>query len=328
MSDAASLVDDLCSDEGRYGTTYAALVVQHGARLAERYGGALLHFDGPDEPVGPDTRLLSWSIAKSVLHAAVGVLVGERRLDLDGPASVPEWSGPEDPRQEITLEHLLCMRDGLDFIEDYVDAGRSDVIEMLFGAGQHDVARFAAERRLAHAPGTVFNYSSGTSNIVARLVGTVVGSGEATLTFLREAVFDPIGMDSATARVDAAGTFIGSSYVYATARDWVRFAQCYLDDGVCNGRRVVPEGWVAHGRRARSVDADSGRPYGAHWWVLDDADDAFYASGYEGQRLVVCPRHDLVVARFGRSTSDQYDALLDWCRAVVAASAPPDTFDT
>ncbi len=325
VADPVSLVDDLFADEARYGTTYAALVVQHGERLAERYGGALTHFDGPDEPVGPDTNLLSWSIAKSVLHAAVGVLVGEGRLVLDAPAPVPEWSGADDARHAIRLEDLLCMRDGLDFVEDYVDAGRSDVIEMLFGAGQHDVASFAANRPLAHPPGAVFNYSSGTSNIVARIVGSVVGQGEATLGFLRDAVFDPIGMDSATARVDSAGTFIGSSYVYATARDWVRFGACYLHDGVCDGRRVVPEGWVAHGRRARSIDPEDGRPYGAHWWVMNDADDAFYASGYEGQRIVVCPNRALVIARFGRSTSDHYDALLAWCREVVAASAPPDT---
>ncbi len=328
MADPASLVDDMFANETRYGTTYAALVVQHGRRLAERYGGALPHFDGPDEPVGTDTRLLSWSVAKSVLHAAVGVLVGERHLDLDAPVPVPEWSAPHDTRRKITLEHLLCMRDGLDFVEDYVDAGRSDVIEMLFGSGQDDVAHFAADRPHAHAPDTVFNYSSGSSNIVARVVGTVIGQGDATLEFLRDAVFDPIGMESATARVDTAGTFIGSSYVYATARDWVRFGQCYLHDGVCDGRRVVPETWVAHGRRARSVDPEDGRPYGAHWWVLDGVQDAFYASGYEGQRIVVCPSRGLVVARFGRSTSDHYDALANWCRAVVAACAPPDTVRT
>src|SRR3954463_4199146 len=323
MPDAAALVDGLFADESRYGITYASLIVQRGTVLAERYGGALAHFDGPDEPVGPDTKLLSWSIAKSVLHAAVGVLVGAGRLELDGRAPVPEWSEPDDPRRAITLEHLLCMRDGLDFVEDYVDAGRSDVIEMLFGAGQHDVARFAANRALAHPPGDVFNYSSGTSNIVARIVGSVVGRGDETVRVLRDTVVDPIGMDSAPPRLDDAGPFIGSSYVYATARDWVRFGECYLHDGIGNGRRVVPEGWVAHGRRARSVDPENGHLYGAHWWVLDD--DTFYASGYEGQRVLVCPSRELVAVRFGRSTSDQYDALLDWCRAVVAACPPPGT---
>jgi CubicO group peptidase (beta-lactamase class C family) len=327
VRDASSLVDALFADEPRYGITYAAVVVRRDEVLAERYGGALPHFEGPDEPVGPDTRLISWSVAKSVLHAAVGVLVGEHRLELDAPPRVPEWSAVGDPRRAITLEHMLCMRDGLDFLEDYVDAQRSDVIEMLFGAGSHDVAHFAADRALAHVPGTVFNYSSGTSNIVARLVADQVGAGEATTEFLRDAVFGPIGMDSAIARLDDAGTFIGSSYVYATARDWVRFGQCYSRDGMSGGRRVIPEGWVEHGRRERSIDPVDRRPYGAHWWILRDAADAFYASGYEGQRVVVVPSLDLVIARFGRSTSDHYDALLHWCRHVVAACGPGSTVE-
>jgi CubicO group peptidase (beta-lactamase class C family) len=237
---------------------------------------------------------------------------------------VPEWSAPDDPRRAITLDNLLCMRDGLDFLEDYVDDKRSDVIEMLFGGGQHDVAHYAANRPLKHAPGEVFNYSSGTSNIVARIVGDVVGPGDAVQQFLKDRIFEPLGMTSAYAKVDDAGTFIGSSYVYATARDWVKFGQCYRYGGELNGQRVVPETWVEHGRRRRSIDPTDGRPYGAHWWILDGAvHDAFYASGYEGQRIVVCPDLDLVVARFGKSTAEQYDALADWCRSVIGACSLP-----
>ncbi len=326
FADPTSLVDAMFADEARYGVTYAARVEGRGQVLAERYGGALPHFDGRDEPVGPDTRLLSWSVAKSVLHAAVGVLVGEHRLELDAPPRVREWSVGGDPRRAITLEHLLAMRDGLDFREDYVDADRSDVIDMLFGTGRHDVAHFAADRELAHTPGSTFNYSSGSSNIVARLVADVVGAGDATIEFLRNAVFDPIGMSSATVRVDDAGTFIGSSYVYATAHDWVRFGQCYLRDGVIAGRRVVPAGWVDHGRRPRSIDPADGRPYGAHWWILRGAADSFYARGYEGQRVVIVPSLDLVFVRFGRSTADHLEAIQEWCRQVVAACEPPSTF--
>ena len=212
------------------------------------------------------------------------------------------------------------MRDGLAFVEDYVDAGGSDVIEMLFGAGQYDVAHFAADRPLAHAPDTVFNYSSGSSNIVSRIVGEIVGPME---PFMREAVFDPIGMESATIRVDDAGTFIGSSYVYATARDWVKFGQCYMR----GGQKVVTPAWVAHGTREQSIDPDDGRPYGAHWWILRNAREVFYASGYEGQRVVACPELDLVFVRFGRSESTQYDALRDWCNSVVAACTPGATVD-
>jgi len=163
-----AVVDEVFADEDRYGTTYAVVVVQGGRLLLERYGGALPHFDRPPEPVEPQTPLLSWSMAKSVLHSAVGVLVGEGRLHLDEAPGVPGW---DDDRSAITLDQLLQMRDGLRWDEDYVDAGVSDVIEMLFGAGQDDVAGYAEARPLAHEPGTVFNYSSGTSNVVAAVVG-------------------------------------------------------------------------------------------------------------------------------------------------------------
>lgn len=318
MTEPAALVDRVFDERERFGTTYAAIVVQGDDTLAERYGNAVPSFIHPDTPVTAETALHSWSIAKSVLHAAVGVLVGEGRLSLHDPAPVPEWDEPDDPRHAITLDQMLAMRDGLDFLEDYVDETRSDVIDMLFGSGQKDVAHFAAERPLAHEPGTFFNYSSGTSNIVSRLVRDQVGDTDA---FLRANVFGPIGMDSAWIKCDDAGTFIGSSYVYATASDWVKFGQCYLHEGVSNGRRVVPEGWVAHGVTPRSIDPEDGRGYGAHWWCLPEAHGAFYASGYEGQRILVCPELDLIVARFGRSTADQYDALLDWVRNVVDACA-------
>jgi CubicO group peptidase (beta-lactamase class C family) len=312
---AEECVDAVFDDAARVGTTYAAVIARGGEILAERYGGALPHFEGDDEPVAADTPLLSWSVAKSVLHVAVGVLVRGGHLDIHAPAPVPEWSSPGDPRGAISVDHLLAMRDGLAFVEDYVDAGVSDVIEMLFGAGHHDVAHFAADRPAAHPPDTVFNYSSGASNIVARIVGDLVGPIE---PFLREHVFDPIGMNSATIRTDEAGTFIGSSYVYATARDWARFGECYLRRGA---GLVTPE-WVAHGTTKRSVDPEDGRLYGSHWWVFEPSPDhppAFYGSGYEGQRVVVCPDLDLVFVRFGYSTAEQYPAVMRWCGEVMAA---------
>ncbi len=141
--------------------------------------GALEHFDRPPTPVTETTPLLSWSMAKSMLHAVVGLLVGDGRLDLDAPADVPEWSDPGDPRHAITLRQLLAMRDGLDWVEDYVDDRVSDVIQMLFGDGQADMAHFAADRPLAAPPGTRFNYSSGTSNIISGVVARTVGPGRA-----------------------------------------------------------------------------------------------------------------------------------------------------
>jgi CubicO group peptidase (beta-lactamase class C family) len=314
-----ALVAAMFDDEDRYGTTYAVMVVRGGEVIAERYGNAIPHWDDPDEPVGASTLLLSWSMAKSILHAAVGLLVGDGVLTLDAPAGVPRWEAdPDDPRRAITLDHLLCMRDGLDFAEDYVDAGRSDVIEMLFGAGQHDVEAFAVDRSPAHAPGTRFNYSSGTSNIVSGVVARAVGRGADYERFLRERLFDPIGMRSATPRFDDAGTFIASSYVYACAADYARFGLLYLRDGCWDGTRLLPEGWVDHGRLARSVDED-GALYGAHWWVVRDDVGSFRASGYEGQSILICPTFDLIAVRLGRSTEEQSPALIDWRAAVVDA---------
>jgi CubicO group peptidase (beta-lactamase class C family) len=321
LTTAAALVDAMFDDAERYGTTYAVVVQHHDEVVAERYGGVIEHWDADDEPVTRDTRLLSWSMAKSILHAAVGILVGEGRLVLDERVGsrVPEWSDPDDPRGAITLEQLLTMRDGLDFLEDYVDAGRSDVIDMLFGSGRADVAHHAADRPLAHEPGTVFNYSSGTSNVVSGIVAREVGPGAPYQAFLRGRLFDPIGMRSATPKLDDAGTFIGSSYVYATARDFARFGTLYLRDGVWGNERVLPEGWVAHGTRQLSYDAEDGRWHGAHWWVVGDDLGTFWASGYEGQSTLVCPGLDLVVVRLGKSDAAMYPALFAWRGAVVDA---------
>ena len=310
-----ALVDELFADEERYGTTYAVAVVQGGRLLLERHGGALPHFDRPPEPVEPHTPLLSWSMAKSVLHAGVGVLVGEGRLQLDAPAGVPGW---DDDRAAITLDHLLQMRDGLAWTEDYVDAGISDVIEMLFGSGQPDVAAYAEARPLLHSPGSVFNYSSGTSNIVAAILGRAVGSGEQVRRFFLDRVLEPIGMRSADPRIDDAGTFVGSSYVYATAQDWARFGTLYLRDGMWDATRILPEGWVDHARTVRSVDPTDGDLYGAHWWIdhLDTDRGTFRASGYEGQMVAICPPLDAIVVRLGRTLEPLVPNLPPWRKRV------------
>jgi CubicO group peptidase (beta-lactamase class C family) len=178
------LLDEVFDADGPLAQTFAVLVVHQGRIVAERYAGALEHFDRPPTPVTAETPLLSWSMAKSVLHAAVGLLVGDGKLDLDAPAAVPEWADRGDPRHAITLRQLLAMRDGLAFAEDYVDGEVSDTIQMLFGDGQADMAHFAADRPLAAPPGSSFNYSSGTSNIISGIVARSVGPGESYARFL------------------------------------------------------------------------------------------------------------------------------------------------
>lgn len=322
---AAGAIDAMFAQPDRFGTTFGAVVIHRGQLVAERYGGRLEHLDRPDEPVTSTTPLLSWSMAKSMLHAVVGMLVGEGRLVLDAPAPVPAWHGQDDRRAQITLDHLLSMRDGLDFTEDYVDAQVSDVIEMLFGAGAGDVARFAADRGTVAPPGERFNYSSGTSNIVSGIVAEVVGRGDAYEAFLRDRLFAPLGMTSARATFDDAGTWIASSYVHATARDYARFGLLYLRDGVWNGRRLLPEGWVDHGRRTRSVDVEEDRLYGSHWWVLGDALGTFWANGYEGQNIMVCPALDLVAVRLGKTPADRTVELTGWRRTLLADVARATT---
>jgi len=320
-----ALLDAAFDDSGPVATTYAVVVIHRGRLVAERYGGQLEHFDRPPDPVTVETRLLSWSMAKSMLHATVGILVGDGRLDLDAPADVPEWSAGagngSDARRAITLRQLLAMRDGLAFVEDYVDDRVSDVINMLFGDGRSDVARFAADRELAAAPGVRFNYSSGTSNIISGVVARVVGHGEPYEAFLRDRLFGPIGMQSAVPEFDDAGTWVGSSYVRTTARDFARFGLLYLRDGMWAGGRILPAGWVDYGRTMVSDDPEDG-PYGAHWWgVAGDTLGTFRASGYEGQSITICPTLDLLVVRLGKTPLARNPALVAWRAAMVRAFA-------
>lgn len=320
----APLLDAVMDPDGGLGRTRAVVVVHRGRLVAERYGDRTDPWgEITGEPVDETTPLVSWSMAKSMLHAVVGMLVDEGRLRLDEPAPVPEWAAG-DPRAAITLEQLLTMRDGLDFAEDYAPddeggSGVSHVIEMLFDDGRADVAGYAASRPLAHEPGTVFNYSSGTSNIVSGVVKRTLGGEETYRRFLRERLFDPIGMRSADPRFDEAGTWVASSYVWATARDMARFGYLYLRDGVWDRTRLLPQGWVDHARRPRSVSPDDGRIYGAQWWVVGDDLGTFWANGYEGQSIMVCPGLDLVVVRLGKSTVEHYPGLAPWRAAIVDA---------
>lgn len=314
MTDRAAL-DDLLDDA--FGSAqrpaspdladaFACVVMVRDEVIAERYGPGL----------GPDSTLLSWSMAKSVTHALVGVLVGAGRLDIGAPAPVPEWADTDDPRHAITIDHLLAMRPGLSFVEDYVDDTVSDCIDLLFGAGAADMGAYAASKPLVAETDTVFNYSSGTTNIVCRIVADVVGRGPAMEAWMREVLFDPAGMTSATPKFDDAGVFVGSSYLYATARDFARFGALYRDDGCVDGRRILPEGWVAHGTTLRSRDAE-GHGYGAHWWVWDEPERAFCAQGYETQRTLVVPERDLVVVRLGKTPVERGPLVDAWLRRVV-----------
>lgn len=276
--------------------TQAVVVMQHGRIVAERYA--------PN--ITSDTRLLGWSMTKSVMNALVGILVRDGRLALDEPVRLPEWSGARDVRATITMRHLLHMSSGLRLNETMTSL-RSDVIRMLLA--NDDMAGFVASRDLVAPPGSRWAYASGTSVIIARVIRNILANDTAYVRFPREALFDRVGMTSAVIETDAAGTFVGSSLMYATARDWARFGQLYLNDGTWNGERILPEGWVNFTRQP--APADSNRSYGAHFWLGVPSDPgkpvgvlsngALQAAGHEGQYVTIIPSHDAVIVRLGRT---------------------------
>jgi len=283
-------------DRRRLRRTRAVVVVQDGRIVAERYAQGFTE----------NTPFAGWSMTKSVLGALIGVLVGEERLSLQDKALLPQWQAP-DPRAEITLEDLLRMRSGLAFSEEYSDLS-SDVIEMLFN--RSDSAAYAASRPLTSPPGTLWTYSSGTTNILSAIARRVVGKAD-YIEWPRRVLFDRIGMSSAIMEPDASGTFVGSSFMLATTRDWARFGQLYLQGGSWEGRQIVPDEWV---RFSTSPTPQSDGLYGAHWWLKLQPElgggtpaaaripaDAFFAIGHEGQTLTIIPSLRLVVVRLGLS---------------------------
>jgi CubicO group peptidase (beta-lactamase class C family) len=290
------------------GETHAVLAVLGGRLVVERYG--------PGKHA--DQTFPSWSMAKSLTQALVGLAVGDGLLDIHAPASVPEWRGEGDPRAAITLDLLLRMSSGLDFIEDYVPDHPSDVIEMLWGAGKADVAAYAACRPLVHEPGSFWSYSSGTSNIVSRCLSDALGlRGPDFEAWMRRRLFEPLGMTSPVPKFDDAGTFIGSSFCFCTAQDFARFGLLYLRDGVWEGRRLLPEGWVEYARTPTWQQPNDDGPYGAHWWRETGGPGSFAAHGYGGQFIVVVPDLDLVLVRGGDTPLERRLNIKAWIGEVI-----------
>lgn len=272
------------------------VVVVHGGRIvAERYAPG---FSG-------ETPLPGWSMTKGAFNALTGIMVGRGRLSLTERALLPEWRAAGDPRAGITLDHLLRMESGLRFREEY-DNPLGDVIRMLYA--EKDTAAFAAAKPPEAKPGSRWHYSSGSTNIISRIIrDRFVGREADYLAFPRRALFDRIGMRSAIIEPDASGTLVGSSFMFAGARDWARLGLLYLREGVWEGERILPPGWVRYSvtpaRRAPEGE------YGAHLWLKIPSffrgrggplpADAFHMIGHEGQFVSVIPSRDLVVVRLG-----------------------------
>ncbi|MGB3455083.1 MAG: serine hydrolase [Litorimonas sp.] len=273
----------------------AVVVVQNGAIVAEDYAPGF----------GPDVPMQSWSMAKSVTQALTMIAQGQGMLDLSNDRLMPEWTG-DDPRGAITVSNLLGMTDGLGFVEDYGDP-MSDVTRMLFKSRHMGLS--ASRSPLAHVPGTQWAYSSGTSNILSAVLRRAVEeAGEDYHSWPHRVLFAPLGMDTAVFETDAGGTFIGSSYLYASPRDWARLGQLYLQDGVWNGQRILPEGTV---EAARTPDLPGSHDfYGQHWWINTAIpglgqrlpgmpEDVFYMGGHDVQRVIVLPSKNAVIVRLG-----------------------------
>jgi CubicO group peptidase (beta-lactamase class C family) len=288
-----------------YRRTKAVLVVHDGRVVAERYAPGY----------GIESPILGYSCAKSVTSALIGILVSQGRLSLDGPAPVPEWTDPTDPRHAITINDLLRMTSGLAIPEPRMPMGRGARMFFL----ERDMGAFAAESPLQATPGTVWEYTSANTMILSRIVReTVGGRASDVLRFARHELFSPLGMRNVTIEFDATGTPIGGGYIFATARDWARFGLLYLNDGVAGGRRILPEGWV---RYSSTPTLDSG--YGAGFWtnrvkgdlaqwhipweIPGAPDDTISARGNMGQFVIVIPSKRLVIVRFGISHARDID---------------------
>jgi CubicO group peptidase (beta-lactamase class C family) len=277
--------------------TRALLIAWNGRLVAEQYA----------EGFDADTALPGWSMAKSVTNAMIGLLVGHGELELDAPAPIREWhQDPDDPRAAITLSHLLRMSSGLAFDEAYGPFGEGS--DMLFV--DESCAELAIAKPLVAEPGTRYAYSSGTANILARIVRDHFDDPTAQLAFYRRELFEPLGIRSAVLELDPSGTFVGSSFALMSARDWARLGQLYLDEGVWQGERILPEGWVEYTRTP--APAASRGEYGALFQTNagapSDPDDrrlpsvpadAFEMVGYEGQSVLIVPSRRVVIVRLG-----------------------------
>jgi CubicO group peptidase (beta-lactamase class C family) len=312
--------DQLFSFEGRsrHPDTRALLVIHRGAVVYERYA----------DEFGPDSRFRSWSAAKSVTQALAGRLVHQGRLGLDEPAPVPEWQNANDPRRVLTLRHLLNMTTGLDNADGNADTD-GFVANLLFGREGRDSGGLAARARLIHEPGTHWAYSTASSQIVSRLLAREVGGGRAgTLAFVEEALSTPLGLDSLVIEFDASGTPLGGGFAWMSARDWARIGLLYLRDGLWEGQRLLPAGWVDFSRTR--APAPNNKGFAAHFWIGGEAAEGqpppfdaslgtFQMSGNAGQFVVMFPSRDLIVVRLGEAHSIGWGELVDGISRIALA---------
>lgn len=293
-----SAISKAFADTIPYKGTFAVMVVYKGQPVVEKYKTGL----------SKQNLFLSWSMAKSFTNALTGILVKEGKIDINQPVGFEEWQ--KDERKNITINNLMHMNSGLDWNEDY--GNQSDVNNMLHKEG--DFGTFALNKNLVSPIGSDWLYSSGSSNIVSLIIRKTIGNDREYYSFPETALFNRIGMRSAIFEVDASGTFVGSSYIYATMRDYARFGLLYLNQGNWLGEQILPEGWVEYS--ATEANGSDGQ-YGAFFWINksgifypDVPRDMFCCRGHDGQYIYIIPSKQLVVVRTGFSKKGSFDLNL------------------
>jgi CubicO group peptidase (beta-lactamase class C family) len=298
--------------------------MKDGRVVAERYA------DG----IGIDTPLLGFSATKSVISALAGILVRKGALRLHEPVPIAAWQGPGDARRAITLDHLLRHTAGLALgssLQASLASALEPVNRMKFM--EPDMAAYAKSMPLETVPGAAWNYHDGNAVILAHLIRQATGGSAAKMIrFARQELFDPLGMRNVTLEFDASGNAEASSQLLASARDWARFGQLYLNDGTAGGKRVLPEGWVKY---SATPTPNVWVGQGAGFWTnLGDSfgatyrtergwpRDAFFAKGTIGQYVIIVPSEWMVIVRLGRSPNwpPEADGVFDLVRDVVAAT--------
>ena len=309
-------VADSFFDTDDAGDTRALLVMRDGKLVYERYA----------EDFGPDNKLISWSVAKSITAVLIGFLVSDGRLSLDAPAPVEAWQRSGDPRGSITLRDLLHMASGLDHREGGDPLWTADTPVMLLGEGANNMAAFAEAKPAVARPGEQFNYSSATSVILGDILADTLTSSDnpaarrdAVLQFMRGRLIEPLGMSSLTPEFDAHGTMIAGSMMHATARDYARFGEFLRSHAVVSGQRLLPETWM----QFMLQPSPANRGYGGHIWLNRPArtgdtsplwpqrapNDLFAAIGHQGQYIVISPSQRVTVVRLGITGEEEMSAL-------------------
>ncbi|MBR9826875.1 MAG: serine hydrolase [Alphaproteobacteria bacterium] len=284
--------------------TLGVAILHQGRLVGEHYGPG----------ASRETPFLGWSMTKSMTATLAGVLVEDGRIDLQAAGAVPALSALG--RDDITLDQLLRMTGGLALHE--LNNGTDPTSDMLFT--ESDMIAFAASRDRIAAPGDHWEYMSGQTNLAMSALQAEFGSDLASqLTGIRSALFEPLGIYSAIIEPDESGLLVGSSYMYATAQDWARLAQLYLDGGQAGGEQIIPANWA---EIAASETAGSDGQYGLAFWLPSEQDGlpegTFFMNGFQSQLALIIPSEDLVIVRFG-ATNGVSDRTFELARNVIAA---------